>query len=388
MAITLRRLLEYVKDEELQILSGEENLDHVVRWTHIVEAIEISTFLEGQEIALTTGVAIKSEEELFDLVKCIIDNQATALIINIGPYIKSVPQKIIDYCKAENFPLIITPWETHMAKIMQTFCRRITEEGMASIELSSAVKNAIFFPTQKDLYISALERYHYSAEWSYCVVMIEILAGAQKIEKERLKRLEKYIENYLSYQHRDVIVFEMDEKILLIFNQMRDLEVKKILGELIKNYQRLLRKEESSYIGIGQSTKSMQCISKSYHQAMGVLKLEKKRNRAEEASLYSDLGMYKLFLSIDDKTIIREYYMEMMGKLLKYDETSQTDYCQVLESYLNHSGSVKETADEMFVHRNTINKKINKIEEITGFNLSDLDVRVRFKVAFMIQEIL
>ena len=50
--------------------------------------------------------------------------------------------------------------------------------------------------------------------------------------------------------------------------------------------------------------------------------------------------------------------------------------------------SVKETADELFVHRNTINKKINKIEEITGFNLSDLDIRVRFKVAFMIQEIL
>ena len=39
MAVTLRRLLEYVKDEELQILSGEDNIDRVVRWTHVVEAI-------------------------------------------------------------------------------------------------------------------------------------------------------------------------------------------------------------------------------------------------------------------------------------------------------------------------------------------------------------
>ena len=130
MAITLRRLLEFVKDEELQILTGEDNLDRVVRWTHVVEAIEISTFLEGQEVALTTGVALKSEEELFDLVKCIIDNQATALIINTGPYIKKVPQNIIDYCAERSFPLITTPWETHMAKIMQMFCRKITEEGM------------------------------------------------------------------------------------------------------------------------------------------------------------------------------------------------------------------------------------------------------------------
>ena len=41
MAITLRRLLEFVKDEELEILSGEDNLDRVVRWTHVVEAMEI-----------------------------------------------------------------------------------------------------------------------------------------------------------------------------------------------------------------------------------------------------------------------------------------------------------------------------------------------------------
>lgn len=52
-----------------------------------------------------------------------------------------------------------------------------------------------------------------------------------------------------------MIIFEMDEKILLIFNQTNDHDVQKILNEVIKNYQRLLRKEESSYIGIGQSTK-------------------------------------------------------------------------------------------------------------------------------------
>ncbi len=151
MAVTLRRLLEYVKDEELQILSGEDNIDRVVRWTHVVEAIEISTFLEGQEVAFTTGVATKSEEELFDLVKCIIDNQATALIINTGPYIKEVPQKMIDYCKEQSFPLITTPWETHMAKLMQMFCRKITEEGMAGLELSSAVKHRSFSRTKRCL---------------------------------------------------------------------------------------------------------------------------------------------------------------------------------------------------------------------------------------------
>jgi DNA-binding PucR family transcriptional regulator len=145
---------------------------------------------------------------------------------------------------------------------------------------------------------------------------------------------------------------------------------------------------ERSYLGIGQCTKNMKCIAKSYNQAAGVLKLQKSINQDQKAITYSSLGLYKLLLVMDDKDIVKEYYTEVMGMILRYDETHDTDFCKVLECYLKHGGSVKDTAEELFVHRNTINKKINKIEEITGFDLSDLDTRVKFKIAFMIQEIL
>ena len=44
MAVTLRKLLECVEEEKIQILAGKNNLDRAVRWTHMVESIEISTF--------------------------------------------------------------------------------------------------------------------------------------------------------------------------------------------------------------------------------------------------------------------------------------------------------------------------------------------------------
>lgn len=388
MAITLRGLLDFVEKEELNILTGEDNLDRVVRWTHMVESLEISTFLEGQEVAFTTGAALKSEEDLFEMVKSIIDNQATGMIINIGPYIKEIPEKIIQYCQERHFPLMTAPWETHLAHIMQIFCLKITEADKENMELSSAVKNAIFFPNQEELYFQALERYHYSPSWSYCVAVIEILKGADYMEDDRRKRIQKYVENQLSHRFKDVIIFELDKKILLVFSKITEDEVAEVLKGVVKNYQGMLIKGEKSYVGIGQSTKSMKCISKSYNQANGVLKLQKSRNQGEEVKTYSELGLYKLLLTMDDQTIVREYYQEMLGVLMRYDETNEADYCKVLECYLNHSGSVKEAAEELFVHRNTINKKINKIEEITGFNLADLEVRVKFKIAFMIQEIL
>lgn len=387
-AVTLRSLLGAVEDENLTILAGEDHLDQAVRWIHMVESIEISSFLEGQEITFTTGAALTSQDELYEMVKMIIDNRAAAIVINLGPYIKKVPEKVVEYCREHRFPLITAPWETHMAHIMQIFCMKITEADKESMELSSAVKNAIFFPNQEELYFPALERYHYSPKWSYCAAMIEIVQGVQVIEGDRRRKIQKYIENQLLFQERDVIVFEIEDKILLIFNQLSEEEVIAELQQVIRNYQGLLRKDERSYIGIGKGTKNMQCISKSYNQAKGALRLQKTRNLPEQATSYTELGLYKILLAMEDKGIGREYYQEMLGKLIKYDETDHTDYCKVLECYLNHSGKVKETSEELFVHRNTVNKKINKIEEILGCDLSELDTRVKFKIAFMIQEIL
>lgn len=386
--VTLRSLLEAVEEEKLTILAGENNLDQAVRWIHMVESIEISGFLEGQEIAFTTGAALKSEDELCQMVKGIIANRATAIVVNLGPYIREVPLEIIEYCKEYQFPLITAPWETHMAHIMQIFCMKITEADKESMELSSAVKNAIFFPNQEELYFPSLERYHYSPKWSYCVAMIEVIQGVQQVDAERRKKIQKYIENQLLYQYQDVIVFEIEEKVILIFNRLSEEQVLEALKRVIRNYQGLLRKDERSYIGVGKSTINMKCISKSFNQAKGALRLQKIRNLPEQAVSYTDLGLYKILLALDDKGIGREYHQEMLGKLIKYDETDQTDLCKVLECYLNHSGKVKETSEELFVHRNTVNKKINKIEEIIGCDMSDLDTRMRFKIAFMIQEIL
>ena len=48
----------------------------------------------------------------------------------------------------------------------------------------------------------------------------------------------------------------------------------------------------------------------------------------------------------------------------------------VLKKYLQNNGSVNDTANQMYVHRNTINYKLKKIEEILDVDLSSLDFRI------------
>ena len=59
--------------------------------------------------------------------------------------------------------------------------------------------------------------------------------------------------------------------------------------------------------------------------------------------------------------------------LADYDRDYQTDLLKVLYTYLRQNCSLAHTAQAMNYHRNTILNKVNKIQEVTGINLSDAE---------------
>lgn len=385
MAVLLSDLYESVKNQDITLVAGESGMGNVVRWLHMVESNEISSFLDGQEIAFTTGVGLNGEEDLLELVKSNNEHKASGMVINIGPFIKEVPQAVIDYCNQEGFPLFAVPWQVHMSEIMRTICYMITESDKYNLELSSAVKNAIFFSAQEELYVPQLERNNFLRNWSYCVTVIDILEDGERVSEDRMQRYLKTMENYMIFSRKKTFVFELGGNIMVLFAGYNETTVKKAVTDMLKrcNFQK-----EQCYIGIGRCTQNAQSINKSYRQACQVLKLQKNMHNDQDVVAYQELGVYKLLMDIENQDVINEYYAETIQRLVEYDKLNQTNYCDVLQCYLEHSGSVKETAEAMFVHRNTINYKINKIEEMLNCDLSELNTRLLYSIAFMLKKIM
>ena len=385
MAVLLSDLYESIKNQDVTLVAGERGMGNVVRWLHMVESNAISSFLDGQEIAFTTGVGLNRDETLLDLVKANNEHKASGMVINIGPFIKEVPKDVIDYCNKEGFPLFTVPWRVHMAEIMRSICYIITESDKYNLELSSAVKNAIFFSNQEELYVPQLERNNFLPTWTYCITVVEIMENGEKVSEEKLQRYLKNMENYMIFSRKKTFVFELGGNIVLLFAGYAETMVKKTVTDMLKrcNFQK-----EQCYIGIGRATPNAQNIGKSYRQACQVLKLQKNTQNDKGVVAYQDLGIYTLLMDIENEDVINEYYAETIQKLVEYDKLNQTNYCEVLQCYLEHSGSVKETAEAMFVHRNTINYKINKVEEMLNCDLSELDTRLLYSIAFMLKRIM
>lgn len=393
MALPLGKLYSRVKekcsDDEIELIAGEKGLDKLVRWMHMVEGVEISHFLEGNEVAFTTGIALKSDEELFELVRDAYSRGASGIVINLGPYIKSIPQQIIDFCNENSMPLFRMPWQAHMAHVMKFFAEEITLSDKRNLELVSAVKNAIHFSGNYDLYIPALEHYGYRIEWSYCIAVCECTAkDGGEPDESTLENLKNAIENRMAMVMQSAIVFRTENRIIIFFGNTDEERVEASVNSVINSLPFELHQSVNLYIGIGRNTKSMRCIHKTFSIASKAAHLQKKRSQEGKAVSYHNLGVSRLFLTMDDTEIMREFYAEILEPLVKYDELNHTDFVGFLKSYFFYGGRVRETAEGMYLHRNSINYKLRKIEEILHCDFSDINAKAELLIALKLMELL
>lgn len=388
MAVELNQLMEHVKQMDITLLAGEKSMTQPVSWVHMVETKEATDFLEGGEIAFSTGIGLCNGLTILELVTDIWKNKATGVVINIGPFIESVPKEVIDFCKEHEFPLFLVPWKIHIAEIMRIFCYEITKSDQVHLETAAAFKNAIFFPKQAELYVIPLTQKGFQMNWAYYVCALKVKNSDEKfVSTNRLEQLVHGLDRSIRHhQNINYAIFHYENQILLVLGDYNESSYKQLMDDIIAYLNQCLSKEETFYFGIGKCTKSIRCLNKSYKQALSIQSLQESHQIPKDMISYSNMGIYKLLMGIEDKDILEEYYEKTIAPLDEYDKKHGSDLTAVLKSYLAHDGSVKETAEELFVHRNTINYKLGKISEILDTNLSRLDTRLQLSLGLMLSE--
>ena len=154
MTVRLQDLFDQARAQKhtIALVAGRKGLDRPVRWVHMVENEEIAGFLEGQEIAFTTGIGLEMQEDLTGLVASAYHSGASGIVVNIGPFIRQISPEATRFCNEHDFPMFRVPWSEHMAQIMHLFSLTITMSEKHSLELAVALKNAIECPGREELY--------------------------------------------------------------------------------------------------------------------------------------------------------------------------------------------------------------------------------------------
>jgi len=386
MAVSLKRLISQVTHMDVRLLAGEKGLENLVHWVHMVETIEACDFLEGKEIAFTTGIGLNTGTTLLGLAKRLHKYNASGLVVNIGPFIEAVDSDVLTYCNEHDFPVFTVPWRIHLAEMIRIFSFSITKSDQKELELTSAFKNAIFFPKQDELYMTPLLKNDLQADWTYCAAVLTVQGIEQNMEY-RLNKMHQAISNFICHHFKNCISFLYEGSILLVFANYDENMLHQTMDEIKKFISRIICLKESICYGVGKCTKSIRCLYKSYKQAISVQKLQVKGKIDRNMIYYTEMGIYKLLMGIDDKEILDDHYEQTILPLTKYDQEHHSDLTAVLSCYLKHNGSVKETAAVLYTHRNSVNYKLRKISELLQMDLSTLHTRMILEIGFMLQDI-
>ncbi|MDO5293947.1 MAG: PucR family transcriptional regulator ligand-binding domain-containing protein [bacterium] len=400
MGVMLKKLVQQVSHMEMKLVAGEKGLTNEVNWMHMVDSEAVSEFLVGGELVFTTGVGLNERLSLFQLVQKIYKCGASGIVINIGPYISEISEDIIAFANQHGFPVFEVPWKVHMAEIMRIYSFAITKEEQNELELSAAVSNAFRCPAQEELYVSTLMQKGFLVDWKYDIGVVKINKAGKPIADYELGPISSRLNSHLQFQYSGVICCALEGRIALILANYSKEKRNEMLKEVFSYLRSTLKPGEEVLMCAGSSVSRLNAIHISYKQAEkmtalianyelpGEIVSEGAAGEKHKLLFFEDMGMMRLIITITDRSALQEYVDDTVAPLYEYDRVHQGDIVKTMQSYLKHNGSVKEVAEEMIVHRNTVNYKIKKVEEILGKDMSEYEARFQISLGFMALQIL
>ncbi|MFD1955551.1 PucR family transcriptional regulator [Paenibacillus thailandensis] len=105
---------------------------------------------------------------------------------------------------------------------------------------------------------------------------------------------------------------------------------------------------------------------RSFREAEQTLEVTRAVPQMKDELFYDRLGLYQLLMAVPDRSLLDSYANEQLSLLQASDPDGQLQLLHTLDVYLDCRGSKQETADRLYIHRQTLYKRLEKLNELLG----------------------
>lgn len=138
--------------------------------------------------------------------------------------------------------------------------------------------------------------------------------------------------------------------------------------------------------GISKVYKETVDIKRGYEEARKVLTLHE--SNISETNFYEDLGTYRLLLLLKNSNHLESFVQDYLSAVFNYDQKMDSSLFETLRVYLECNGSKKDTADRLFIVRQTLYHRLEKLESLLGEDFMAPSNRLALEVAIMGHQLL
>ncbi len=229
-----------------------------------------------------------------------------------------------------------------------------------------------------DIYVKAREL-HFNTDVSWVILLIRVLSTNDISAYD-------VIQNLFPDKQKD-FVFNISESDIVLVKEIKTGIESKDLEKLARSIVDTLGSEFYTKVvcGIGTPVVGVKDLARSFKEAQVALEVGKVFDTEKTIVNYDNLGIARLIYQLPT-TLCEMFLKEVFkkGSIESLDHETLFTIQRFFENNLN----VSETSRKLFVHRNTLVYRLEKIKKLTGLDLREFDHAIVFKVALMVKRYL
>ena len=192
------------------------------------------------------------------------------------------------------------------------------------------------------------------------------------------------VRNMFPFKAKDFVTAVDEHNIILVKELAERDTIEEIEHIAHKIHDTLLSETFNNvFVSIGTVVTDLKNVSASYKEAMMALEVGKIFDPGKNIINYEKLGIGRLIYQLPSP-LCRMFISEVLGGLTlsQFEEETLTTVHKFFENNLN----VSETARQLYIHRNTLVYRLDKIQRLTGMDLRKFDDAITFKITLMVNK--
>ena len=265
------------------------------------------------------------------------------------------------------------------ASIMAITLANIKQYYDEKYDRNNFIKNVVLDNILPGDIVIKVRELHFNSEISRVVFLIRIVS-ANDISAYDI------IQNLFPDKSKD-FVFNITETDIVLVKEIKNTVESKDLEKLARSIVDTLSSEFYTRVnvGIGTTVVGIKELARSFKDAQVALEVGKVFDTDKAIVSYDNLGIARLIYHLP--TTLCETFLNEVFKKSSIDALDH-ETLFTIQRFFENSLNVSETSRKLFVHRNTLVYRLEKIKKLTGLDLREFDHAIIFKIALMVKKYL
>ena len=385
MSLQVKNIVENQLLRGVKMVSGSLGESNVISWVNVMEILDYPDSVQREELLVTTGYKLENQLLFSNLIETLKNNGVSGIAIQTGYYIDEIPSYIINESNRLGFPVLEIPKKLTFSEILHILIQKINTSKFDN-DISDEITKSIYQYLNDSLkkYVPILfdedtnkvsYLFYVQPINQYAVNEDVLLYCINKIKSYLLDRADvceyKLVKNGTA---GFLLLFENEDKYLSMIYDF-SIELTFLSEQQGLNY----------YVGIDK-IQSFNSLGLAFEHVTECTELLKSIHAKRGVCSYDNMTFIKMFgnLHQNEHSIVTDN--QALQILLNYDRINQTNYVQTLRFFLADNCNGSKTASRLYIHRHTLQKRLEKIHDLCGINADDYYARLYMSISLLFHD--